>query len=167
MEDFSRDSRNICMTKFAMLTNVYLTEAVSSLMNPNEKILGHSTRPMRPSQNMIPNTNVVNVLKYDIKYNYKFCHIHKIWSQIQIIFVQWHKKKISQNEKIMLWSGLVCLWYSFSKWPWILKSSLWFLHSTIQCSPYGILYLVCCVVYSQFNVKPIPHTAFCIWSWCN
>ena len=45
------------MTKFAMLTNVYLTEAVSSLMNPNEKILGNSTRPTRPSQNMIPNTN--------------------------------------------------------------------------------------------------------------
>ena len=57
VEDFSRDLRNICMTKFAMLTNVCLTEPLSSLMNPNEKILGQSTRSMRVFQNVIANTN--------------------------------------------------------------------------------------------------------------
>ena len=36
VEDFSRDLRNICM-KFAMLTDVCLAEALSSLINPNEK----------------------------------------------------------------------------------------------------------------------------------
>ena len=58
VEDFSRDLRNICMTKFAMLTNVCLTEPLSSLMNPNEKILGQSTRSMRVFQNVIANTNI-------------------------------------------------------------------------------------------------------------
>ena len=68
------------MTKFAMLTNVCLTEAPSSLMNLNEKILGHSTRSMRLSQNGIPNanTNFVKVLKCDPKYKCKLCEGPKI-----------------------------------------------------------------------------------------